>query len=132
MLRVECFISIRIYRANRAALIYAQRVGIRKRTSERASGRIHKIDRREETRARSRETAGLIVNCKQFRNCVDKAIKPFDRSCTGPGETRRGEASRSVTNTSADVITAQTESDNAIWIIHDNRTTSASARARGA
>lgn len=36
---------------------------------------------------RARENpAGLIVNCKQFRNCVDKAIKPFDRPYTGAGE----------------------------------------------
>lgn len=69
---------------------------------------------------RARENpAGLIVNCKQFRNCVDKAIKPFDRPCDGGGG--RGGARCPVTNTSADVITAQTESDNAIWIIHDGR-----------
>lgn len=91
-------------------LIYARRQTARKRTA-----RTRFVKLIGEKRARE-NPAGLIVNCKQFRNCVDKAIKPFDRPCTG-----RGEARCSVTNTSADVITAQTESDNAIWIIHDGR-----------
>lgn len=57
----------------------------------------------------------LIVNCKQFRNCVDKAIKPFDWLRT---------AKCSTANTpGCDDITVQTADDNAIWIIHGACTT---------
>lgn len=70
---------------------------------------IHKIDRRRLKRER-RKLDRLIVNCKQFRNCVDKTIKPFDWLRA---------AKRSTTNTpDRDDITGQTADDNAIWIIH--------------
>lgn len=44
---------------------------------------IHKIDQRGPKRVARRALDRLIVNCKQFRNCVDKAIKPFDWLRTG-------------------------------------------------
>lgn len=40
---------------------------------------------------------------------MDKAIKPFNQLCT---------VKRSVANRPADDITAQTEDDNAVWIIY--------------
>lgn len=66
----------------------------------------------------------MIVNCKQFRNCVDKAIKPFDWLSTTQRERERESRlhgkcaigpSRPVSR--QHLSAAQTPNDNAIWII---------------
>lgn len=58
-------------------VIYSAARKLEGKSIVRADPNIHKVD---QSRAKSGELpAGrLIVNCKQFRNCVDKAIKPFD------------------------------------------------------
>lgn len=79
--RVERSISICVYRTDGGGDLCTEANRRSKKVGPRARTFVKLIGEKRGVR----ESGRLIVNCKQFRNCVDKAIKPFDRPCTRRG-----------------------------------------------